>query len=72
MSESMDEHDQAFCHEAFVLADVVHRFLNRISTQRLADAGLLDADAFRDLVESNDRMWLIRTQRVGAARKENE
>lgn len=66
--ESLDEHDRALYSEAFLLAEAVRRFLARRSTQRLIDAGLLDKDVVGPLVESADRMWSIRTQRVGAAR----
>lgn len=70
MSDFLDAHDRAFYDEAFVLAEAVRRFLARGSTQRAWDAGLLDDDVVRPLVESADRMWLIRTQRVGAARSD--
>lgn len=69
MSRVLDEHDEAVYVEAFRLADAVRRFLDRASTQRLIDAGLLDADVITDLVNANDRMWLARTQRVSAARR---
>jgi len=73
MGDRMDEHDRALYSQAFVLAEAVRRFLERRSTQRAIDAGLLDDDVVGPLVESADRMWLIRTQRVGAARfKEGE
>lgn len=64
----LDEHDLAVYGEAFRMADAVRRFLVRRQTQLVIDAGLLDEDVVRDLVESNDRMWLIRTQRSAAAR----
>lgn len=64
----LDEHDLAVYGEAFLMAEAVRRFLRRRSTQMLIDAGLLDQDVVRDLVDSNDRMWLIRTQRRAAAR----
>lgn len=67
-SVPLDEHDLAVYHEAFLMADAVRRFLRRRQTQLVIDAGLLDEDVVRDLVDSNDRMWLIRTQRAGAAR----
>lgn len=66
----LDEHDLAVYTEAFLLAGAVQRFLRRISTQKIIDAGLLDEDVVRDLVESNDRMWVARTQRSSAARSE--
>lgn len=62
----LDEHDEAFYSEAFVMADAVRRFLGRRSTQQMLP--LLDEDVVRSLVESSDRMWLIRTQRVAVAR----
>lgn len=68
MSDPLDAHDRAFHDEAFLLAEAVRRFLARRSTRQAWDAGLLDDDVVRPLVESADRMWLIRTQRVGAAR----
>lgn len=64
----LDEHDLAVYHEAFLMADAVRRFLARRQTQLVIDAGLLDEDVVRYLVESNDRMWLIRTQRIAATR----
>ena len=69
MSRVLDEHDEAVYREAFQLADAVHRFLDRVSTQRVIDAGLLDADVITDLVAASDRMWLARTQRVSVARQ---
>ena len=72
MSRVLDEHDEAVYAEAFWLADAVRRFLDRASTQRLIDAGLLDADVITDLVNANDRMWLARTQRVSVARPHGE
>jgi len=66
---NLDEHDQALYSEAFRLAEAVRLFLARRTTQRVIDAGLLDADVVTPLVESADRMWSIRTQRVGAARE---
>jgi len=68
MSRRLDEHDQALYSEAFRLAEAVRLFLARNTTQRVIDAGLLDDDVVTSLVESADRMWSIRTQRVGAAR----
>lgn len=65
MSRVLDEHDEAVYVEAFRLADAARRLLDRISTQRLIDAGLLDSDVVTDLVNANDRMWLARTQRSG-------
>jgi len=62
---TLDEHDEAFYMEAFVLADAVRRFLARRSTQKVIDAGLLDEDVVQHLTQSSDRMFLIRTQRVG-------
>lgn len=64
----LDEHDWAFYGEAFVLADAVRRFLARRQTQLVIDAKLLDDDVVRHLTESADRIWLIRTQRIAAAR----
>jgi len=64
----LDAHDMAVYHEAFVLAEAVRRFLGRRTTQRVMDWKLLDADVTKDLIESSDRMWLIRTQRISAAR----
>lgn len=65
----LDEHDQAVYGEAFMMADAVRRFLARIQTQKVIAAGLLDDDVVRDLVDSNDRMFLIRTQRISEARR---
>lgn len=65
----LDDHDEAFFTEAFVLAAIVHQLLMRHSTHRVIEAGLLDEQLVKELVESNDRMWLIRTQRMGAARE---
>ena len=64
----LDEHDWAFYGEAFVLAEAVRRFLARRQTQFVIDEGCLDDDVVRDLTESADRIWLIRTQRISAAR----
>lgn len=64
----LDEHVHAVYAEAFVMAEAVRRFLARVTTRQVIDAGLLDRDVVRDLVEANDRMWLARTQRIGAAR----
>lgn len=64
----LDDHDHAFYTEAFILADAVRRFLVRVQTRRVIDAGMLDEDVVNDLVSSADRIWLIRTQRVAAAR----
>lgn len=64
----LDDHDEAFYREAFTLAETVRRFLRRRTTQRVIDAGMLDDDVTGELVESADRIWLIRTQRIGAAR----
>lgn len=69
MSRVLDEHDEAVYAEAFWLADAVRRFLDRASTQRVIDAGLLDADVITDLVAASDRMWLARAQRVSVARQ---
>jgi uncharacterized PurR-regulated membrane protein YhhQ (DUF165 family) len=65
---TLDEHDAAFYQEAFILADAVRRFLGRVQTRKVIDAGLLDTDVVTALVESADRIWLIRTQRASAAR----
>ncbi len=64
----LDEHDEAVYAEAYIMAEAVRRFLRRHRTQKVIDAGLLDDDVVRDLVASSDRMWLIRTQRISAAR----
>lgn len=64
----LDEHDDAFYREAFTLAEAVRRFLGRVQTQKVIAAGLLDDDVTASLVESADRIWLIRTQRVSAVR----
>lgn len=64
----LNEHDYAFYVEAFTLAQAVQRFLRRVRTQRVIDAGMLDADVVAELVESADRIDLIRTQRVQHAR----
>ena len=68
----LDEHDEAFYSEAFILADAVRRFLVRQQTRNVIDAGLLDEDVVRALTDSADRIWLIRTQRVQAARSPKE
>lgn len=65
----LDEWDQVVYAEAFRMAGAVHRFLARYSTHRVIDAGLLDEDVVRDLVASNDRMYLARVDRVTVARK---
>ncbi len=70
MSRELDEHDEAVYAEAFVMAEAVRRFLARMTTQRVIDASLLDADVVTELIESADRMWSIRTQRTGAARRQ--
>jgi hypothetical protein len=68
---TLDAHDEALYAEAFLLAQAVHVFLARKSTQRVIDAGVLDDDVVRELTEANDRMWLVRTQRIGAARHDD-
>ena len=60
----LDEYDQAFYAEAFVLAECVRRFLNRLSTQRVINEGLLDADVVDPLIAVADSVWLIRTGRT--------
>ena len=64
----MDEHDEAVYAEAFRMAEAVRLFLARRTTQQVIDAGLLDDDVVTGLVESADRIWSIRTQRVGSVR----
>lgn len=71
-SRVLDAHDDVVYREAFTLADAVRRFLARRQTQQIIDAGLLDADVVKDLVDANDRMWLARTDRIVAARLEDK
>lgn len=65
----LDEYDEAIYRESFIMAQSVHDFLQRQSTQKMIDLGLLDEDVVQRLVETNDRMWMIRTQRVAEARR---
>jgi hypothetical protein len=65
----LDPADEAVYAEAFRLAAAVHDFLNRMSTQRVIDAGLLDRDVVDELVRANDRMFLARTDRISRARR---
>jgi hypothetical protein len=64
-----DVHDGVLAVTGLLLAEAVRRFLARMSTQRVIDAGLLDDDVVRDLIEASDRMWLVRVQRLQAARR---
>ena len=68
----LDDHDEAFMAEAFRMAQAVNSFCQRISFRHAVEAGIIDADEANDLIESNDRMWLIRTQRIAAARTPKE
>jgi hypothetical protein len=56
--------------EAFRMAGAVERFLRRVRTQQVIAGGLLDEDVVRALIESNDRMFLYRTQRISEARRD--
>lgn len=71
MSRVLDDNDEAVWAQTFLLADAVRRFLARRQTQKIIDAGLLDADVVKDLVDANDRMWLARTDRITEARLRN-
>ena len=57
--------DRAVFSLAFALSDASIRFLKRVSTQRAAGLGMLDADVFSDLTTASDAMYAARRKRMG-------
>ena len=65
----MDEDDVAVFTQGLVLDEAVRRFLNRVQTLRVIQAGLLDRDVVLDLQHEHDKMLRLRRVRIDNARR---